>query len=76
MTGGQGALILDEEEQQPGHQASARRAVRPDGELRVLKATADELAAHAGLLEVLDKASGGKTAWRVFEPGEPADSRS
>ncbi len=76
MTGGQGALILDDDVQQPGHQASTRRAVRPDGELRVLKATAGERAAHASLLKVLDKASGGKTAWRVFEPGEPAESGS
>jgi DNA polymerase-3 subunit epsilon len=75
MTGGQGALILDEEAPQPGHQASTRRAVRPAGELRVLRATAEERAAHDALLKVLDKASGGKTAWRTFEPREAAESK-
>jgi DNA polymerase-3 subunit epsilon len=75
MTGGQGALILDEEAPQPGHQASTRRAVRPAGELTVLRATAEELAAHDALLKVLDKASGGKTAWRTFEPREAAESK-
>ncbi len=73
MTGGQGALILDEESEQPGHKAVVRRAVRPDGPLRVLRATEDERRAHDALLQVLDKASGGKTAWRRFEPdGAPA----
>jgi DNA polymerase-3 subunit epsilon len=74
MTGGQGALILDEEAPQPGHQASTRRAVRPAGELRVLRATAEERAAHDALLQVLDKASGGKTAWRTFEPREAVEA--
>jgi len=70
MTGGQGALILDEESKQPGHATTVRRAIRPPGELRVLRANADELAAHGKLLEILDKASGGKTAWRAFESRE------
>ena len=71
MTGGQGALILDEESEQPGHKVSLRRAARPDGELRVLRATDEERAAHDALLKLLDKASGGKTAWRAFESAEP-----
>jgi DNA polymerase-3 subunit epsilon len=70
MTGGQGALILDEESKRPGHTTTTRRAVRPAGELRVLRPNAEELAAHGKLLEVLDKASGGKTAWRAFEKRE------
>ena len=70
MTGGQGALILDEESKQPGHATTTRRAIRPAGELRVLRANAEELAAHGKLLEILDKASGGKTAWRAFETRE------
>jgi DNA polymerase-3 subunit epsilon len=49
--------------------------VRPAGELTVLRATAEELAAHDALLKVLDKASGGKTAWRTFEPREAAESK-
>jgi DNA polymerase-3 subunit epsilon len=71
MTGGQGALILDEESEQPGHKAVIRRALRPAGELRVLRASDEERLAHENLLRVLDKASGGKTAWRQFEPDSP-----
>ena len=67
MTGGQGALILDEEQEQPGHKSTTRRASRPSGELRVLRATAEECAAHENLLRILDEASGGRTAWRSFE---------
>ena len=75
MTGGQGALILDEESENAGQRTAVKRAERPPGELRVLRATADELAAHDALLTILDKASGGKTAWRVFEQqGQPATS--
>jgi DNA polymerase-3 subunit epsilon len=32
--------------------------------LPVLRASDDELAAHEGVLQELDKASGGKTVWR------------
>jgi DNA polymerase-3 subunit epsilon len=68
MTGGQGALTLDD------HVASARiataafRAVRPAGTLVVLRANEQEIEAHETLLRLLDKASGGRTAWRLFEP--------
>jgi len=72
MTGGQGALILDEEQEQPGHKSTTRRASRPSGELRVLRATVEERAAHEGLLGILDQASGGRTVWRSLEPDEPA----
>ena len=76
MTGGQGALILDDESDQPGHKAVIRRAARPAGELRVLRASDEERAAHENLLRILDKASGGKTAWRQFEPDSPATGAS
>jgi DNA polymerase-3 subunit epsilon len=33
----------------------------------VLRATEQELAAHEALLALLDKTSGGKTAWRRFD---------
>jgi DNA polymerase-3 subunit epsilon len=71
MTGGQGALILDEEQEQLGHSPTTRRATRPPGELRVLRATTEERAAHEGLLRILDQASGGRTAWRRFESDGP-----
>jgi DNA polymerase-3 subunit epsilon len=76
MTGGQGALILDEDSTNAGQRTAARRAERPPGVLPVLQATADELAAHENLLKILDKASGGKTAWRAFEQREQPTASS
>jgi DNA polymerase-3 subunit epsilon len=65
MTGGQGTLILgadDAAERAAG--AVVQRATRPTGELRVLRASAVEVAAHEALLERLDRASGGRTLFR------------
>jgi DNA polymerase-3 subunit epsilon len=73
MTGGQGALTLDDYVATGHAIASAKRAVRPAGTLVVLRASEEERAEHEGLLRLLDKASGGRTAWRTFEPvAEPA----
>ena len=69
MTGGQGALTLDEAEATTEARASARKAKRPRGKLLVVRATEAELAAHEQRLAALDKASGGKTVWRTLEPG-------
>jgi DNA polymerase-3 subunit epsilon len=65
MTGGQGALTLGEDR---GLSAGgvAFRAVRPVGVLVIRRATEAETSAHAGILELLDKASGGRTAWRAL----------
>jgi len=68
MTGGQGALTLDDRETSTQAESSVSRATRPEGVLVVLRATADELAAHELMLQLLDKKSGGKTAWRKLEP--------
>ena len=65
MTGGQATLSLDgaidaaaararEQERGPLHRPAA---------LRVVPASADELAAHAGRLTAIDKASGGRCVW-------------
>ncbi len=77
MTGGQGALTLDD------HNAAARgvvgglkHAARPPGTLVVRRATAEERRAHEALLQVLDKTSGGGTAWRRFDANEAAASAS
>jgi len=67
MTGGQGALTLGEDEATITTRKAARRARRPRGALLVLRASDEELAAHEQRLLALDKASGGKTAWRRFE---------
>jgi DNA polymerase-3 subunit epsilon len=71
MTGGQGALTLDEAGQKstPGR-STIRQAKRPEGTLVVRKAAAAELEAHEGLLKLLDKTSGGRTLWRSLEAAE------
>jgi DNA polymerase-3 subunit epsilon len=68
MTGGQGAFTLDDRAATTQLVAASSRALRPAGTLVVLRASEQELLAHEGLLELLDKTSGGKTAWRSFEP--------
>ena len=73
MTGGQTALILGETEQQSAAIAvELTVAVRPQGELRVVAASADELAAHERVLAAVDKASGKKTIWRTMAEPLPA----
>jgi DNA polymerase-3 subunit epsilon len=72
MTGGQGALTLDDKATTAGVVAASKRAVRPAGALVVRRATAVELQAHEAMLQLLDKKSGGKTAWRLLEPDAPA----
>jgi len=73
MTGGQTTLILGEEPQEKMSVVVEQAiAVRPLGELRVIAASEDELAAHERLLASVDKASGKKTVWRVMEAGQSA----
>jgi DNA polymerase-3 subunit epsilon len=67
MTGGQTALILGEVEESAADvvvDVSVAHIVR--GALKVIRATADELMAHDRTLAALDKASGGKTVWRML----------
>jgi len=68
MTGGQGALTLDDLAISTQSESTVGRASRPEGVLVVRRATSDELAAHEMMLQLLDKKSGGKTAWRKLEP--------
>jgi DNA polymerase-3 subunit epsilon len=66
MTGGQGALALVETAASgnAGEGGRAVRAlVRPSVPLVVIAATEEELAAHAVMLAVINKASGGKCLW-------------
>lgn len=72
MTGGQSALTLDDEATVAGAVSTVARAARPVGTLLVRRATAEESVAHEAMLKVLDKASGGKTAWRRLEPATEA----
>src|SRR5882757_9072933 len=75
MTGGQGALALVETTAS-GNAADGGRAVRalvrPSVPLVVIEATEQELAAHAVMLAVINKASGGKCLWPLVP--EPAVS--
>jgi DNA polymerase III subunit epsilon len=66
MTGGQATLTLDSSSgAQSGGAAgaAARMGTRPVG-LRVIRATAEELAAHEQSLDALDRAIGGACVWR------------
>jgi len=69
MTGGQGALTLDEAAETTAANSPARRARRPQGALVVVRPTPEEIAAHERRLAALDKSSGGKTVWRQLESG-------
>jgi DNA polymerase III subunit epsilon len=70
MTGGQSMLALDEARPEYGagpHVAVAAVSVRPPEPLRVIRASAEEGAAHAELTRLLQKASGGKCIWLALE---------
>jgi len=67
MTGGQGALTLDESGQATERREAARKARRPRGTLVVIRASAAELQAHEQRLAALDHSSGGRTVWRTPE---------
>jgi DNA polymerase-3 subunit epsilon len=67
MTGGQGALTLDESGQATERREAARKARRPRGTLVVIRASAAELQAHEQRLAALDRSSGGRTVWRTPE---------
>jgi len=64
MTGGQARLTLGGEAETAGLTADPRRPVRADRpRLKVLRASDEELAAHAERLAAIDKASGGNCLW-------------
>jgi DNA polymerase III subunit epsilon len=66
MTGGQATLILGDQSAESANNIVSR-AQRPAGQLKVIAATAMELALHERVLAGIDKVSGGKTVWRVAE---------
>lgn len=66
MTGGQSALALTEAPRASMASGAKRTAVaRPAVGLRVIEASADELAAHEKMLDLLGKSSGGPCVWRA-----------
>ena len=71
MTGGQSLLALEQEVRVDGFDAgepSFQPLSRPAEALRVIEATDEELAAHAALLQVLQKASAGRCLWLAMPP--------
>lgn len=74
MTGGQGALALDESRAASGPAAGGevRALVRPQAALRVIAASEAERQAHEAFLAMLAKTSGGRCLWQALEPAEPA----
>jgi DNA polymerase-3 subunit epsilon len=77
MTGGQVVLSLELKESQHASRQEDGQALprsRPSN-LVTLLPTAEELQAHAARLAVIDKASGGRCAWkRLYEPSEESDT--
>jgi len=68
MTGGQKTLSLEGEEDGEsgeGEASGIRRLPADRPPLRVVRASAEELARHEQRLAAIDKASGGKTLWRA-----------
>lgn len=74
MTGGQGALALDESRATGASAAGGevRALVRPQAALRVIAACEAELQAHDAFLALLAKSSGGKCLWQALEPAREA----
>jgi DNA polymerase-3 subunit epsilon len=77
MTGGQVSLHLGAEEHvETGlRREEVRRLSIPTGRLSVVRATADELAAHEARLAAIDKASGG-CVWLAADSAEEATTES
>lgn len=70
MTRGQNTLVMSDVDDDHGGQASGESAPAIDlrsYRLPVLQPNEQELAAHEAYLDEVDKASGGKTIWRVSE---------
>ena len=72
LTRGQEALLIADDEGEDANGQSLPRIDLRGIDLPVLHASVAECAAHAQMLEQLDKASGGKTIWRVAESDEKA----
>jgi DNA polymerase-3 subunit epsilon len=63
MTGGQASLLLDAATES-GAGVAMQPVARPQVPLRVVRATAAELEAHAARLAAIDEASGGQCIWK------------
>lgn len=72
LTRGQEALLIADDAGEDSNGESVPRMDLRGIALQVLQANEAECAAHAQMLEQLDKASGGKTIWRVAQSDEKA----
>lgn len=74
MTGGQTLLFMEAEKDQSVAEQNQERIVisadRPV--LRVIRASEEELTAHASYLDVVEKSAGGTAVWRELEPNPSA----
>jgi DNA polymerase-3 subunit epsilon len=67
MTGGQATLSLDSRSDMHGDKTSIRRLHSDRPALRVIQASAEELAAHSTRLDAIDRAHEGACVWRRLE---------
>ncbi len=70
MTGGQTSLFMEAEKEQStaGHHNQERALISADRTpLRVISASTEELTAHAGYMDVVEKSAGGTSLWRELE---------
>ncbi|SFM56002.1 DNA polymerase III subunit epsilon [Marinobacter zhejiangensis] len=67
LTGGQTALTLDDSDENSGESGGIRRLSSSRPALKVVHAGAEEEAAHAELMGVIEKAAG-ETLWGKLEP--------
>ena len=69
MTGGQSALALDVSAAMRTEQCDASAPARVAGmQLAMPEPTGDALRQHEAMLELIQKASGGKAIWRPVTP--------
>ena len=66
LTRGQDSLVIQHDDSAPGVAQAVPAHDLTQFRLLVLAASADEQAAHLAVLAELDKASGGKTVWRLL----------
>jgi DNA polymerase III subunit epsilon len=65
LTRGQDALLIEPEGASPTQAGSGARTDLSRLDLPVIRASAQEIEAHAAVIKEIDKASGGKTVWPV-----------
>ena len=65
LSRGQDGLLIDQDDARDANGKPAARRDYSEVNCPVISPTAEELLAHEGVLDQIDKASGGKTLWRM-----------